>query len=187
MDGANDREPNAPAPPSRLATAYHEAGHVVVATYFGLPTTKVTIDPTDDAFGEWVHPSPFMLDLGRRRVGPARRQAARQMIIASYAGLAAERMIDPQAPDFRGEADNEGAMDLSREYRVFPRNRCFVGDDTHQKYLGRLRREARRLVRKLRPAIEVLAQELLRRETIPGDEAMALVEPIIERLGVKRP
>lgn len=186
MERPADREPEQPASPSPLARAYHEAGHVVVATYFGLPTTDVTIVRDGDALGMVKHPPPLMLDLGEARVGVARRQAARQMIIASYAGLAAERLVDARAPDFRGAADDANAMQLSREYAVLPRHCGFVGDDLHLDFLERLRRDAGRLVKRLRPALDVPAQELLRRKTIPGDDAAAIVEPIIEGLSGKR-
>ncbi len=186
VENSEDQERDARRPVAPLATAYHEAGHVVVAAYFGLPTTDVTIVPSGDAFGMATHPSPLMLDLGSEGTAAARRSAARDMIVASYAGLAAQRLVDTQAPDFHGHGDEEGAMDLSRTYAVLPRSGCFVGDEVHEAYLARLRGEAERLVRRLRTAIQALARALLSRKTIPGDEAVAFVEPIIARLGVKR-
>ena len=173
-EDSENREPNARTPAALLATAYHEAGHVVVAAHFGLPITDVTIVPSGDALGKATHPSPLMLDL--EGTAAARRRAAREMIVAAYAGLAAQRLVEPQAPDFHGSADEENAMCLSQKYAVLPRNCGFVGDEAHEAYLEKLRGEAKRLVRRLRMAIDALARELLGRKTIPGGEAVSIAD-----------
>jgi hypothetical protein len=103
------------------------------------------------------------------------------MILSAYAGNPAERLIDPTAPDFHGAADDDGAFSLSCDYHVFPRRRSvgFVGDDIHMAYLGRLKREARRLVSMLRTPIEKLAEALLERTTLTGKEADEMVRPLL--------
>jgi len=162
------------------ATAFHEAGHAVVALYFGYLFDEVTILPSagHDSYGHITHAPPLLYDCRNAR---EQKTLARQMILSAYAGNPAERLIDPTAPDFHGAADDDGAFSLSCDYHVFPRRRSvgFVGDDIHMAYLGRLKREARRLVSMLRTPIEKLAETLLERTTLTGKEANEIVRPLL--------
>lgn len=153
---------------SRLNTAYHEAGHAVVLLHYGLTPDSVSIRPAEDYFGIVKHPSPLMFNCSSLR---ERRSLAKDMIVGCYAGLEAERMVNPQAPDFHGDGDEQNVFDLCRSYGVVPRGCGFIGDEVHRTYLEGLRRRARRLVRRLRPTINALAQTLLEKETLSGVEA----------------
>jgi hypothetical protein len=107
-----------------------------------------------------------------------RKKAARQMILGCYAGLHAQRLVDPEAPDWHAQGDWEQARDLSIEYLVLPR-RCIVGDEHHMKFMAGLAAESRRLVRRLRRPIETLAEGLLKRKTMNENEVLALVRPLL--------
>jgi ATP-dependent Zn protease len=58
----------------RRGTAYHEAGHVVVHLYLGLPLTEVTIAPNaeEDSLGHMDHPPPLRLDIPATRTARGR-------------------------------------------------------------------------------------------------------------------
>ncbi|MGO9665730.1 MAG: hypothetical protein ACLP66_20765 [Polyangia bacterium] len=161
------------------ATAYHEAGHAVLMAYFGLGFSDVTIAPDAerDSDGHITHPSPLGYEGcdGKRE----RRAVARQLILMAYAGVAAERLIQPDAPDYHGASDEENAFQLSRTYGVQPRHLSFVGDAQHWEFLGRLQNEARGLVLRLRAPIAKLADELLSRTTLTWAEVEAVVGPMI--------
>lgn len=152
----------------RRGTAYHEAGHYAVLEHFGLPVSSITIEPARDYLGAVEHPTPYMIDMPPTR--RERRAVARQMIVTAYAGLEAERLVDPNADPRQSEADDENAFWLSREFGVFPSSVSYVGDDTHLAYLRRLRGDARRLVRRLRPEIDRIAARL---DAVAPDEDRA--------------
>ena len=161
------------------ATAFHEAGHAVLMAYFGLAFDDVTIAPDAerDSNGHITHPSPLGYqgcDSKRER-----RKVARQLILMAYAGMAVERLVDPDAPDCHGASDEKNAFQLSRTYGVQPRHLFFVGDAQHWEFLSRLQNEARGLVLRLRAPIARLADELLSRTTLTWAEVEAVVGPMI--------
>jgi len=162
------------------ATAFHEAGHAVVALYFGYLFHEVSILPSaeHDSYGHVTHAPPLLYDCRNAR---EQKTLARQMILSAYAGLPSQRLVQPAAPDFYGDADDDNALSLSCDYHVFPRRRSvgFIGDGMHVAYLGRLKREARRLVSMLRTPIEKLAEALLDRTTLTGKEADEMVRPLL--------
>ena len=170
-----------PTIPKELwGTAHHEAGHAVVHLHFGLPFYNVTIVPAEDgALGRMLHPIPSEIHVGERCMKRERRKTARQMILGCYAGLYAERLTLKGVPDSHATTDFAGALQLSMTYEVFPRNMDSVGDELHMKYLRKLRRESKRLVRELSLPIQLFAQRLLRRKTITGDEAEVVMRPML--------
>lgn len=149
-----------------LATAYHEAGHAVVNLHFRLPIEEVSIIRKGDRLGVMVHLRPEMLEVPRREY----RTIARQIILGCYAGLHAQRLVDPEPHPDHGKDDVRDACQLSREYLVLPRRYSAIGDDEHMAFLERLNRQARNLVRQLRKPISVLAARLLKRRRMSGKE-----------------
>ena len=77
-----------------LATAYHEAGHAVVAFHEGIRLTSGTIIPTVDFDGMVIYASPF----GRSNFGSSRSNAdrlkAERYVRATLAGHLAQRRFD---------------------------------------------------------------------------------------------
>jgi ATP-dependent Zn protease len=160
-----------PINPER-ATAMHEAGHAVVAVYFGLGIDSVSIEADGDSAGRVAHPPPlFYAHAGRRAV----KQTARQMVVGLYAGIIAERLYDPEAPDIHAEKDETEAWSLPRDYAIRIPGCAYVGDEVYDRYLGQRRNEARKLVIRLRRVIEALADELLRHRTMRGEAVELLV------------
>jgi ATP-dependent Zn protease len=160
------------------ATAYHEAGHAVITIVQGLTLKKVSIVPGEDYNGLSVEPAVAGYDFSNAREA---RSIARMLIIGCYAGMPAERLVDPDAPDSHGEDDEDNAFRLSREHQVLPRYCSIVGDEYHWKYLDKLRAEARRLVKKHRRAIAKVADELLQEQELDGAKAKNLIEPLLGR------
>ncbi len=172
-----------------IATAYHEAGHAVVQWHFGLPIFTVTIIPEGDSLGSVAHPPITMIDMPASR--RERRAAARQMILACFAGLHAERLIRPDAEEWRGQSDDDNAFDLSVEHGLLPRSCGHVGDESHLAYLDRMKRESGRLVQHgtvtshpeilLTQLIRELAEELVRRKTMTGNEVDEFFEKAMKK------
>lgn len=79
-----------------------------------------------------------------------------------------QRLVDPDPKAFHGESDDDTAIELSRQFEVFPRNCRHVGDSHHREYLDRRSVEARRLVKKHCKVIEKLAELLLQRKELEG-------------------
>lgn len=144
------------------------AAHVIVSMRSSLPVDSVTV--VSETNGKVSQPSPFLLNYGTSNQDDARRKAARDLIIATYAGLEAQRLVDRHVEDQQVESD---AWSLSREYGVLPPGCDHFGDDVHDRYMRRLRKKAATLARLLRPCIEPTAYELVRHGTMSGDEIEA--------------
>jgi hypothetical protein len=106
---------------------------------------------------------------------------ARADIVSACAGMPAQRLVDPDAPDFHGDSDDNAALRVSCQYHLYGRRCRIEGDDGHKAYLNTLRAEAGRLVRKQRKAIAKLAELLLQRKELEGAEAEQLIEPLLVR------
>jgi hypothetical protein len=165
------KDPTRPERPSaRLATAYHEAGHAVVSFALELAVTTVSIRGGDEYHGVCLKPNVLHYNTSSRQ---ERRRIARDMIVSAYAGMHAQRLVDPDPPEHHGDSDDAEAFDLSRQWDVLPRGCGCVGDDRHLAYLDRLRAEAGRLAMRHRGPIEALAGALLLRTELSGEEAKA--------------
>jgi hypothetical protein len=135
-----------------------------VHAYFGLPTSEVSIvgDEEDDSLGHHLHPSILGLRYFPWEGTRERRRDARNIAVGYYAGVEAQRLVDPRPLPFHGERDDYNARSLLFEYvvRASP---------------TRLRAEARSLVRRLAPYIERVAAELLRQSVLSGAELDSLL------------
>ena len=102
-----------------------------------------------------------------------RRQVGRASIVATYAGMEAQRRFDPSNDD-GGDDDERQAFWISSYYQVFPRYISCVGDDRHCAYLERLRGEARRLIRRHWSEVEMVAGLLLVHKRLDRDRLKGL-------------
>ncbi len=159
---------------SRRSTAYHEAGHAVMAVLLGRPIEKVTI-------------SPAHLQAGGSRLGVCKIQKGRTK--PSKSGLEDEVLI--LLAGMVGEALATGrynqagaAKDLQMVQTLLTTNRAT--DDT------RFQKLARRMLDKTehllfapaaKQALRRVAQELMERETISGRAVRHFVDEAKDQHG----
>lgn len=147
------------------ATAYHEAGHAVAAIELGFQFDHVTIipDETENSLGHilYAHYTMF-LNIGHRQF----TRDLRDYLIANRAGpIAAER--------YTGQWNEVGAVsDDANFWRTLWQMYGERGD----RHARDLTRQARKLVRLQWPAIERVAQGLLRERTLSYTDAKKMFD-----------
>ncbi len=140
-------------------TAYHEAGHAVMALTLGRPIQKVTIEPGKSQSGD--------MRLGACEIKKGRSQPSKDWledeVLILLAGMAAEAQITDRY------CRQGAALDLKAARRLLLQTRA-----TSQRQLERLER---RLLDKTEhllgdeahaKAIELIANELIEKKTLSG-------------------
>lgn len=141
------------------ATAYHEAGHAVMAVLLGRPIEKVTICPTQLATGG---NRLGVCKIQKGRTKPSKTATDDEVMIL-LAGMVGEALVT-------GRYNQAGAsQDLQRVHMLLTANRA--------KDEKRFQKLARRMLDKTehtlfapaaKQALQRVAEELLERETISG-------------------
>jgi ATP-dependent Zn protease len=162
-------------------TAIHEAGHVVVAHVLGLACKDVALTHYEveetGAYGYANGPNPaYGYEHASKR---ERQETMRAEAIACCAGLAAEHVFFGVALS----TDNENAQGDFRNIiqlegdglRIRSKSGGTVGDGATWCYISGLLIEARRLVERHRDAIHRLADILVEKNTIGGEEVGRLL------------
>ena len=167
-----------PSDKERRATAYHEAGHAVITIAQGLEIHKVSIVPGEgyNGFCEKPGVSAYLDDDSKDRKLPL--SIARKLIIGIYAGMPAERLVDPDAPDSHGADDDKAPKERKDLRAVVPRG-SFPNDEYHNERLDKLRAEAKRQVKRHQHAIAKLAEALLERQELTHEEAVQIIRPLL--------
>jgi len=160
-----------------LSTAFHEAGHAVVAVVLCMPFKLLSIKPDKDFLGKLRHWSPCA-NPGIQSVKDINRHA-RNSIMVAFAGLPAERLFNPNANEAAALTDEENVLHISKEYGVLPRYFEYFGDEYHLRYLERLRKQAKKLVVEHSCKVELLAKELQRRIEMTQDEVLSFLDPFL--------
>jgi len=106
-----------------------------------LTVSTVSIVPSGDSNGRCRSPGDYHCRTQRDR-----RQTGRAIVIGCFAGLEAERLFDPDAPEHHASDDFALAFRQSVRWGFLPPSVRMEGDEAHLAYLRRLRAEARRLV-----------------------------------------
>lgn len=148
---------------ARLATAYHEAGHAVIAWKRGLKVKSATIVPGDGFDGRVRHSSA----LGRINIefdGSDRaRIRVETAIVVSLAGPEAQRRFNPRSwRAYHGETDYALVTDLALRANGSP--------ETTQAFVDWLSLVARDVVVLSWPIIEKVAAALIERNTLSAVE-----------------
>jgi ATP-dependent Zn protease len=147
-------------PPFNAGTAYHEAGHAVVALALGRPVHNVSILPDRDRAG--------LCEFGKSTFRPSEDWLEREILIA-LGGIAAE------ARHTGDHAWDGAALDEQYVRRLAVQR---AGERQAMRLQRRLLAKAENLLTKAGhwQAVELIAAELLRRGEISGRAARHLFE-----------
>ena len=151
----------------RLPTAYHEAGHAVVDHDHGWPPLRVTIVPDHKrgSEGSSQGEDDYVSRLGgESHTEEDARAAVEGCVVGYYAGLEAERLVDPGANALGAADDYEKARGLAE----------IMGLDDGD--LGALRQRAADHVARRRDAIDRLARTLLVHGTLDSLEVEEVID-----------
>jgi hypothetical protein len=151
------RPANDGAPSSRESSAFHEAGHAVIAVLLGVAVDAVELLP------EGSNPC------GKFRFGVVRRDQADLVVIVAKAGLLAELVFNPDAPRSPRRQDERIAMRACRGRldTLFPASRA--------RFMRGAELAALQLIGEYWPVISALARELLHKGKLSGAEAKDFV------------
>ena len=152
------------------ATAYHEAGHAVIACVLGYRPQSVTIVPTVDTAGHIIHINPlhgFQLDIDGSDEARLRLES---LITICFAGPIAQKRYNPRSwRRAHGPRDYEKIEELAvqvcgsdEQALAFPRWREIVACD---------------MVRAHWPRIQLVAGRLLERESLSHADLDAIIVP----------
>jgi ATP-dependent Zn protease len=164
--------------PDERTTAFHEAGHVVIAVHLGLEIGPVTIVPVKGSgpgegfLGCSEVNNPL---LSWRRGDGRKRPLMERYVVALFAGCAAEGVL-------RGEeqmVDGDDEVKASRWLAEMAPRRCGTfGSPVFEQYVRKLKRRTIRLVKYHFAEIRTIAELLLERKTLRRYE-------IFEALGMQ--
>ena len=151
-------------------TAYHEAGHAVMAQLCNQQITEIEIVGDEELSGSvrslrFAEEHMSKLD-PEMAVAPIERR-----LLCTIAGMVAEAMESGR------DGWSEGSEDLDAAVRLAMR---VVGDcERVIPYLEVVRGHAETLLRQNWAAVELLTNELLRRRRLTGEEARRLLAPLL--------
>jgi ATP-dependent Zn protease len=141
-------------------TAYHEAGHAVIALRLGYEVRKVTIIRRQGVLGK--------ADI-RNRTSP-------DDIRINLAGALAEALVNPNDEQIQlgAHSDWRNTRRSAREFEALG----FIGDQEGGTLIEELLHETRALVRRDKEAIARVADALLEHKTLRGDDIKRIVEAV---------
>ncbi len=151
-------------------TAYHEAGHAVIAQLCGQQITEVEIVGDDDHLGT-VRSLRFPEEPPPETDPHLPTAPIERRLLCTAAGMVAESMVSG-----RDEWD-EGCEDLDAAVRLAMR----VVDDCDRviPFLDIVREHTEELLRRNWKAVETLAGALLERRRMSGEEVRKLLSPLL--------
>ncbi len=162
MTDAVDHPTNQESPdPRLLATAYHEAGHAVVAFALGRPIHKVTIAPNQNYLGA--------CQIQKGRFKPTKDWLEDEMLIL-FAGMVAEAQVT-------GQYCPRGAAQDLRGIRRYALMRA-GGDRQVERLERRMLDKTEHLLSDVATweAVKLIAAELIKHTTISGRAARHFYE-----------
>jgi hypothetical protein len=159
----------------RMATAYHEAGHAVIARTLGIPVKLATIKPGEGYAGR-------VLTKVSNYETQTRALWMREALM-SFAGAIAEgEMGGIGSKDAWRTTRGEGGDLTSVRHAVhkfigepLKDGRVLIYKPDYRAMRPKLKRQAQQLVRKHWPAIERVAKALIEHETLSGTEVDKII------------
>ena len=153
---------------ARTATAYHEAGHAVVAWRLGVAVRGVSIVPDEDTSGRCHHAALIRgkypeLDDSLRAVVRMQKQ-----VMVSLAGLIAQRIHSPRSVRrYHAHTDHRAAVDVALHLTS--------SEEEASAFLKWLEIRTGNLLRAHWPMVDALSKELLARGSMRGKEVERLL------------
>lgn len=154
---------------SLKATAYHEAGHAVADHFLNHRIKRVTIVPskTENYVGCAFAKMGSVKGIDSEVTARLERTAYRR-IVAALAGICAQRLFNPRTcRNYHGSEDYKQAISLA--------GHILTGENEMEPFLKWMEVRTENLLRNKWKAVELLAEELLRRREIKGDEAHEII------------
>lgn len=161
--------PGVSTDPVRL-TAYHEAGHAVMAQLCGQQITEVEIIGDEDHSGS-VKSLRFPAEHGSDADPAMPTAPTERRLLCTAAGMVAESMASGR------DRWDEGCEDLDAAVRLAMQ---VVGDcERVLPYLEVVREHTEELLDRNWPAVEALAETLFDRGRLTGEEVRRLLTPLL--------
>jgi hypothetical protein len=174
----------------KVKLAYHEAGHAVAAWICGIRVKRVTIVPDARSLGHVVHQfmpvcietdswdredwEAFMYEDREPRGTPSLEEAKHNReteIIILLAGGIAARRYNPRGREDYTSGDRE-------DMHAFVRSYVTVSAQKGEAYVDRLKARAAEILEEHWYLVKALAEELLGRRTLDGDETTKFLENV---------
>jgi ATP-dependent Zn protease len=154
-------------------TAYHEAGHAVVALELGFPPQRLSIVPNDKNEGRLIAPWPEGFD----EFSEDFEEVLRRRLVVLFAGvkseeLFTERPTDPDDPNLDPRSRDSDA-DLASDLVL--RLMSETGDQDLE-IASRAQDEAEAILQKKQAKVERLAKALVEHKELSGDDLVSIIE-----------
>jgi cell division protease FtsH len=176
-------------PAERRRIAAHEAGHAIMTSHLNTGTLeKVTILPRGQSLGVTIvtphRETEFYLrsELENRIQMLLGGRVAEKLVFGDISSGAASDLSEASILAFKMVAE----LGMSKEGKLFSLGACrklglntdhlFYLDQT-QELLDEMEARCMQTLTEMKPALEQLLEMLLERETVPGEEVAALLEP----------
>jgi ATP-dependent Zn protease len=162
------------------ATAYHEAGHAVMAIHLKRAIRYVTIEPTDDSLGHILN-TPMPKFDPDDEIEPKDFRLVEREILVCLAGGAAEYRLTGRRNHRGAAGDDRNALDLA--------SAVYGSDDVAAKYLEFMYARVRQLIESppLWIRVEGLAAALLTHKRLNARQAKdAYIEALQQEAARRR-
>lgn len=176
----------------RLKIAYHETGHAVMALWCNRAVQKISIKEMDSPNGSDKY-------LGHMTLAPTDPKEvltvskSAQNVMISLGGFASEILFFNDVPGIpiddldRAIKSTEGLLSVNEfkervammpvpELDVSPR----ITNSLTRAYIDHELHRCIKILSEMRPAIQIIAQELLKKEELTGEEVAALLNSFIQ-------
>lgn len=158
-------------------TAYHEAGHTLVAALYDIPLNKVSIVPRDNTLGVTWMPQKH------ESLSHYLRDEILYIVQVSYGGFAAEELVyGNSTPGVVGDLEGAGEL-VSRmvkecgmgngDLKAIPRSAVENGEKFDDEIMSILKssfEKSKELIKSHRSSLDELAKELLKKEELNKEE-----------------
>lgn len=177
----------------RFKIAYHEAGHAVMALICGQPIRKVSLREMDSPLGTDRYLGSTLLEPFELTPTITINESNRRIMI-SLAGFAGDGLFS------EGVIGNFGGDDLTKAIQLVEnmlKNEMFrtvvaglpiptpgtldlIENSLARQYIDYMMQRCHEELEPYRPAIQLIAEELYKREELTGDDVHALFNSVIQ-------